>query len=540
MKIKTIAIVAFVLFISQIKVLGQTLSLTGSGGSVTKGTINTEVLTAIIQQKQEELRQRVFKDIVVANFENADEAVKNFTTWYYMYNVMKVITTEKNKTIITQNLMQHTAEFALVYGFTAYSIGVGINMYSDRSIFFHELNNLFPVQATPKENKKMWNNKQVAPITVLDIQDVKSTISNDGNSISEPDLFKGKIFNFIIDMTFDALINNQSIKDSKLFKDKFEIGNDLSIWYNSDNEYQKIIQSGGSDSASAQILHDELDKIINGFLGSLDNYYKFDEFVRNLKAKEQGLTEMTQEQYLAMRSLLKEAIEIIRLNYKNSVVSKITDFVLEYTLIEYNQNDSSKASLSVDIESLISALDQHYNSKSRKSSVASGAFFINPRPFFSIGTNYASFVNENSLSNNDEGNSTNLKNMYFASEKIGIKIKFFDKKYSRSFSPGEKFKYKGSERVWLRPQKQATISDVHLIVYGSGFLYNIIDLKSNENFNYAIAGSSLGLTFFNGLSANFGLACPFTDNKFNSDNVFFNVGFDIPIIDYIGALLDKN
>ena len=66
----------------QINAQGQGPTLNLVGGSVlSKGTINTEVLTAIIQQKQEELRIKVFRDIVVANFQKADQSQKNFATY---------------------------------------------------------------------------------------------------------------------------------------------------------------------------------------------------------------------------------------------------------------------------------------------------------------------------------------------------------------------------------------------------------------------------------------------------------------------------
>lgn len=196
--------------------------------------------------------------------------------------------------------------------------------------------------------------------------------------------------------------------------------------------------------------------------------------------------------------------------------------------------------MNIDVESLISAIDQHYNSNNRISSTSSTVWYINPRPFFTIGINYAYFIHPNLLSKDNNGNLINLWNLYYASEKIGFKIKFFDTKYTRSFEPGEFYKYKGSYYRWLRPQKETTISDFNLIVYASGLLYNIVNLKSNSNFDYAISGASLGLTFFNGLSTNLGIACPFTSSEFKMKNAFLNAGVDIPIIDYITALTKKN
>jgi hypothetical protein len=529
-----LTIATLILTVVQVNAQGPTLNLVG-GSVLSKGTINTEVLTAIIQQKQEELRIKVFRDIVVANFQKADQSQKNFATYYYIYNVMKTITSEKNKTIITQNLMQRTTEVALVYGLTEYLLATGLKE-PDKTNFYQYLEKIFPSEKDTKSNLKSYGFENKPVIQNFSLSEIKTIVKKE-NKFEEPKEIYKKYGSLLLDMAFDALINNDTIKARKIFKDDFS-KNELQVWYKADNEYQKLLK--GKDSANVKACKKIIDDQLTAFIKTVDATKEVGKLFNNLKAKSQGLTDLTEEQYIAMRNLIKEFIDIIRFNYNSTVVANISDFILDYTLIEYSQDASKKSTLYVDIESLISALDKQYNSKSRKSSVASGWFLLNPRPFFSIGTNYASFVNTNTLSKDDKGNSQNLRNLYFASEKIGFKIKFFDLKYSRSFEPGEKFKYMGTERVWLRPQKQSIISDMHLIVYGSGLLYNIANLKSNDNFNYAIIGSSIGMTFFNGLSANIGIACPYTDKRFNQDNMYINFGFDIPIIDYISALTKKN
>ena len=70
-------------------------------------------------------------------------------------------------------------------------------------------------------------------------------------------------------------------------------------------------------------------------------------------------------------------------------------------------------------------------------------------------------------------------------------------------------------------------------------ILNDTNLKSENSFNYAIAGAGIGITFFNGLAISTSLACPYTGKKFNSNNAFINFGIDIPIIEYIGALSGK-
>jgi hypothetical protein len=389
----------------QIKAQGPTLNLVGSGSVLSKGTINTEVLTAIIQQKQEELRLKVFRDIVVANFQKADLSQKNFATYYYIYNVMQTITSEKNKTIITQNLMQRTTEVSLVYGFTEYLLSSGLKG-ADKTEFFKNLELLFPAKQKPKDNLKVYGIENPT-IQTFSLEQMKTELIDKDNLTDPKEIYK-KYGSLLLDIAFDALINNSTIKERKIFKDDFS-KNELQVWYQADNEYQKILN--GNDEAritAAKACKATIDAVLTDFITTIDETKEIGKLLKNLKAKSQGLTDLTEVQYIAMRNLLKEFIEIVRFNYDNSVVAKISDFLLDYTLIEYKQDDANKASLYVDIESLISALDQNYNSKSRKSSVASGWFLLNPRPFFSIGTNYASFVNTNTLSKDENGNAQNL------------------------------------------------------------------------------------------------------------------------------------
>ena len=68
-------------------------------------------------------------------------------------------------------------------------------------------------------------------------------------------------------------------------------------------------------------------------------------------------------------------------------------------------------------------------------------------------------------------------------------------------------------------------------------LPNICGGENGAKPNAIAAKRSIGLTFFNGLAVNIGYASPLVDKKL--DNGFVNVGLDIPIIEYIGALSKK-
>jgi len=574
---------------------GPTLNLVGSSPSFTKGTINTEVLTAIIQQKQDEIKQKVFRNLIVKQFNKYSytERLRNFATYHFVYNLMDVMTSGKNKTAITKAITENTSEFAYVFGLALY------------------LQNDAKINGTSKNFGLLTVNS-----TLLETSKVNYT--NNTNLTISPTV---KDFNILIDLCYDVILNDVELQ--KKFKFKNDLSEkDFTKWYNSDNAFLLAYQNanttdqGKLDALRAEVktkladlskISENIEKLIAGindlknttsaelkakvdntlanfsslkasdittelteikttyaavltanqttfltnFSGLVDaNYDKVKElisFYSGLQKSDFKDFTLTKDQYYALKFIIIKFLGLVKNQFENDVVASVVDFLLENTLVEYTDNggnqkaensvaNSDKGYLYVDIESVISAVDQKFSPTNKK---GIGVYI---QPFVSIGTNYASFVKTNSLTTDNTGAAKSLDNLYFASEKIGIKWKIWNWKYTHSFAAGENFRYynkPGNYRYWLRPQPKPTISDVHIIIYGSGLLYNIANLKSNDNFNYGIVGTGLGFTFFNGLSTTIGFACPFTDKKFNSTNTFFNFGIDVPIIDYIAGLKNK-
>ncbi|SMD31786.1 hypothetical protein SAMN04488029_0123 [Reichenbachiella faecimaris] len=642
MKTSRFTILWIILMICYKPIIAQKVGFDG----LTKGTIDTEVLTAIIQSKQEELKEKVFRDVVINYFNRTNSKFNNFATYYYIYNVMETIIAEKNKTIITRNILQHTSEFALTYAITAYCLEYGNANHlsqTERENLFEALGVIFPYgELTKAKAKALYDVNQAMTAAPSDdyslkMSDLKENLGElravGRGAIDYSNPRNNQRINLLLDVVFDLLINNEEIKSRKIFKDKFEKDPEVSIWYQADSRYQLYANSKvDSISKAAKVIRGLMKKNVDGFIknydfveqvvkqvpvfletthdaktmvmdyfgkvkagnitltaaldalvktelfknlglteaelkAQLDKLYQtmtgmpqYDKvaelfskdnverfvtlykFYNDLKAEDIGLTELTQEQYLAMRTIIRDVIEKLSLKFENSVVAKVSDFVLEYTLIQEETTDHDKktTTIYVDIESLVSALDQHYNSSSRKSSMSSKYWIINPRPFLTIGTNYGYFIDDTNVLRTDaDGNVNDITNYYYASEKVGLKVKLFDTKYTRSFKPGETFTYKGTRRVWKRPRKQTVVSDMYYMVYASGLLYNLVNLKSEESFDQAIVGTGLGMTFFNGLAISASMAVPFTQGSIESKNWFFNLGFDIPIIEYLGQLNKK-
>jgi len=217
-------------------------------------------------------------------------------------------------------------------------------------------------------------------------------------------------------------------------------------------------------------------------------------------------------------------------------INRIITFVRSY--IKVGEDEKGKLSLNLDVEGFLYNLQKTPYNKFR------------PLQFhFTVGANTASFQSNLITNNNDT-----IRNYSFIGEKIGVKFKIWDYKYVRSFSKGETFTYWkfGYYHWWqiiplpkkvtyLRtgPPKEPAISNIHLLAYGSGILYNLINTGTTKSFNSPLVGVGVGITFFNDLDFNVSWGRPILNNKsFNDSSVpsFFNVGFDIQFIEYYDRL----
>jgi hypothetical protein len=228
---------------------------------------------------------------------------------------------------------------------------------------------------------------------------------------------------------------------------------------------------------------------------------------------------------------------------QNNLISKYYNIILRYIIIENKENndENPNAILSktytIDVEAIILELE---NSIFAHKTYGLDKYVIGFQPMFTIGLNYSKFSNTSNrfISRND---TLNFNSLAWAGEKIGFKLVFNDKKYTRSHLPNEWYKYKGH---FYRFKDEGKMNSKPLIVksylsfYGSGLLYNIANMKTEEKFNYPIIGTSFGIQFFNDMDMSIGYAFPLaTNTKFDQTmkNGFFNFSFDIPIFEYLKA-----
>ncbi len=584
-----------------------TLNLTGTNPSISKGNIDTEVLTAIIQQKQEEIKERVFRNTIVKQFKDSEnnysKKLNNFATFNYLYNLMDILTSGKNKTVMTKTTVENTAEFAFIFGLAYYH-----DKTLNNSIAFQ--NAKVDNHSISKTNKKLeveQNKEGILKFNLIVDLCFKIVAENEDefqkqfklkNSLKNvnfkrwydsDNVFKVEMHNALgcpyIDkdgiQKYDCEKNptrvnelndyeqkvTKSIEDILLMSNQIteliEIGkeiNDSGLKNEIDILVKKIDESKGSEiSSKIENLKLKYSNLISSGqeeyltkLASLTNSY-FDEyknlynFYKSLEKNQFKEFTMTRNQYYSMKYLIIEFIDVAKNQYPNDAISSVLEFLLENTLVEFNDlsgnlvnEDSNEADesenigyLYVDIESLISTIDQRFNSIKRKKITK----YVTP--FFSMGVNYASFNNNNSLIDNGANGTSSIGSLYYASEKIGIKWKLWNLKYTHAFEAGESFEYYGKQTYWLRPQEEPFVSDVYVFGYASGLLYNLVDIKSEDNFDFPLVGAGIGMTFFNGLSANLSISSPIVDNSISSKNSFVNFGLDIPIIEYISALTKK-
>ena len=78
-----------------------------------KGTIDVQVLTEIIMEKQRELKQEALKRFMFKMFPET-----NYTTKFYVQNCLNILLNEKNPQVIEKEILELTTNYALALGVT--------------------------------------------------------------------------------------------------------------------------------------------------------------------------------------------------------------------------------------------------------------------------------------------------------------------------------------------------------------------------------------------------------------------------------------
>jgi|GEM_PF-1571421 hypothetical protein len=204
-----------------------------------------------------------------------------------------------------------------------------------------------------------------------------------------------------------------------------------------------------------------------------------------------------------------------------AVVNSFVNAYDKYVIVIKEENR-----LQIDVEAAAVDLYERYTKNSRS----------NFGLLFTVGVNYA---HQNYLMPFDEvtGERKRLENdITFVGEKIGLKYRMWNYTKRKSMGYQASRNYNKSITSVSSYSSKPFVTDIHAIGYGSGLLYKISELNSNSGqLSKPIAGLSVGVSFFNGLDLNAGVAAEIGLAR----NLFYNISFDINFTEYLTALRKK-
>lgn len=510
-------------------------SISGDGNK----DIDVEVLSSIIQKKQIELATRLFKNSIIRYFENKGLPSKayfqdvtrlnNMATYGYFYTMGNEIFSEKNKKKIAETVVKESVKYFFVYSFA-------VEIAKD-SVLMDTLNIAID---------RIVNNGYGGLDNKIDTFDAENIISGESIDTKASILFnrirkrpgaKTKNanvfgFNILMDIIYDVIVQGKD-KNSCLNEIGFPISSEwksfikFSEFYDKNNFFSYYNNHNDLDSLRGMVKRrlvniccdinsGSFENISNPYVKAMSILLKFN------KAK------LSQNAIDTFRILIRDYID--RENDRASSYSEY-NFIPSFLIcVENNISyDDSTKKLDIDVQQIIGDLYEYYYKISGKHTVN----FL-----FNMGFNYTYFLNsEKSLIGNGD------RNIIFAAEKIGFKVKLFNWYKTRSYKAGQWFKQGGVYKSWIVNKPETALYDIYWQGYTSGILYNLVNVKSNNKFNFAVIGTGLGANFYNGLniSANVGIPLSSRLTKEDwTDNIFFSLGVDIPIFDYLKGLRSKN
>lgn len=230
------------------------------------------------------------------------------------------------------------------------------------------------------------------------------------------------------------------------------------------------------------------------------------------------------ETYYYLLEQLKVAGEQSPKRNVANAISLITQSIEKHT--SFNEANEH---IEVDVESIILKLVERYGERDH-----SRCNF-----HLTLGLNNAFSFNSNALV---DGNGTSIRNLGYASEKIGMRYNLYNGKLKYSYLEGELKPKKIKSDFDATQNYKATplVSNVHLVAYGSGLLYQLSDLGTTKDLKATFVGLGAGITFYNNLNFNVSAMLPIKySGSTRFEHTVLNVGFDIYFTEYISALNKK-
>ena len=442
-----------------------------------KEDIEVDKLTKLIEKKQKEVALKILNNYVVKKFEkNNDIKTDNYygaTYYYYLYQILESMINENKVEKSGFNILKNLAELILIEKIT----DTIFPKFNNKNAYFRYLigNEEFykkfkPLKIAYKKNKNEKKLEEIYDLfdtyKVLLIEkllDIESESSN-----LDSNAFSGYIKKNILDKTFNILINKNDIVPT------IEIP-EIKLQKYLEKE---ILNKIKNNDITFKILIDSFKTIHN---------YKVDSFYNK-------------EQYTILYKFCKDNLYNFIRSVKFETDRNFVYNFLKILLDNFNDKDNT-----LNVTSVLTDLYKDYQFGK----------FTEPKKI-----NFMLDIGLNNMYSFDYGVKGGSIN--YASEKIGVQFILNDFKNKHrdpnTKSMGENYK---------NPQKVPVISNWYFFIYTSGILYNVVDVKTKQNFTEPIYGAGFGVSFFNKLKLNL-------SGTYNYD-FGLNLGIDIPLFEYLNA-----
>lgn len=498
------------------------LLLLGTSAVAQKQSLDEQLLSDLVIAKQKELQTRVLQNLAVTHI-----APTNNLTYNVIYQTLRLLTTEKNKHVLGKKLLQLMGDYGLVFAlsehFAVQTRGIdGVERFeilNTKEKFDLNFRSLSTVANAKFGLEKDTGRQQQIEITINNHKTKEDAASSD----------------FLRDYIYAVLCKNAFLNEKGFFAGEWH-ESFFSVAHSTNYEAAKK-QFMGKDSA---LLH-EIETFFGGF--NAESIALYEELTWLIELNEpwddimldwnSGHFVLPKKQFLWLKKAFENGIQPFNESSGGNhfiyvLGTALLDHLIPYTVA--NQGDSL-IGLHIDASAVIISLANRYMNKDW---APISKYKLGFGPLFTVGMNHCVSLNT-SATYNFGGVQNAIPNFSFIGEKIGVRFTLADYSYKRRHKPMEWYKYRGKFHRYTAPQKMPFVSACHVNFYGSGLLYNLVNVKTEQNFNYALTGTGVSAQFFNGLQIGLSVAMPIISNENFSElraKSFFCVSLDIPVIEY--------
>ncbi|MGB0999557.1 MAG: hypothetical protein ACPGVE_04370, partial [Flavobacteriales bacterium] len=240
-----------------------TLSHGVDGITSSKGTLDIDLITDMVNTKKEELKDEFIKQEFAKLFGN-----HNYALFEYSTNMLEMLLESKGKDVIKKNTLEYTANMAVVYGLTKFYVKASKGSKNEKLNAFY----------------KIFNRHKDNPNDTIEVK-VKFDINENNTYYYQcPKTSNTKLYaNMVLmDMVYQILRNNENAKKLGFFQMPQPFGEAYAEEQNTYNLLHKKLKKMKRDDDSKHLkgFYDYLEKQLK-FL--IDNFYTIGEMHKRVK-----------------------------------------------------------------------------------------------------------------------------------------------------------------------------------------------------------------------------------------------------------------